>query len=149
MATWDDTTFSTSTSIAKIEAEINNLTATNWDNKIATAKTLMSNDVQEVLVNRGLDYWTDFENDEKLLDVVTNKSIFNIVSDYKTLQLIYMDLANGVEDSVYGAKMTQYGQMYKSLFDQAMKYIDLDLDQDGTTDVYKANLHAIGRSTRR
>jgi len=149
MATWALTTFSTAASIAKIETEINALTATNWDNHIATAKTLMGNDIQEVLVNRGLDYWTDFSNDEILLDTVTNKTIFDIVSDYKTCQLVYMDLSNGDEDSAYGAKMVMYKQMYKATFGQAMKYIDLDIDQDGTTDIYKANIHAIGRSTRR
>lgn len=146
MATWALTTFSTTDSIAKIEAEINSLGT--WTNKIATAKTMMGNDAQEVLVNTGMQYWTDFSSGEILLDVITNKTIFEIVSDFKTLELSYLDLSNGNEDTAYGAKYVMYRQMYKSAFDQAMKYVDIDIDQDGTTDIYKAKLSSVGRNLR-
>jgi len=148
MATWAATTFSTAASLATHESEINGLTATDWSAKITIAKTMMGNDIQEVLVNRGMDYWTDFEGGEILLDTVTNKEIFNIVSDFKTLFLCYQDLSNGEEDSVYAGKMEMYKQMYESSFKKAMKYVDLDLDHDGTADIYKAKLSAIGRNTR-
>ena len=148
MATWALTTFSTAVSLATHEGEINSLTATDWSSKITIAKTMMGNDIQEMLVNRGMDYWTDFESGEILLDTITNKDIFEIVSDFKTLDLCYQDLSNGEEDSVYGAKMTMYRQMYNSALRQAMKYVDLDINQDGTTDIYKAKLSAIGRNTR-
>ena len=142
------TTFSTAASLVTHEGEISSLTATDWSAKITLAKTIMGNDIQEVLVNRGLDYWTDFSASEILLDVITNKDILNIVSDYKALELCYRDLSGGDEDSVYGAKMKMYQQMYSSALKQALKYIDLDINQDGTTDIYKAKLSAIGRNTR-
>jgi len=148
MATWADTTFSTAASMATHEVEINSLAAVDWSAKITLAHTIMGNDVQEILVNRGMQYWTDFEAGEKLLDVVTNKDIFNIVSDYKALELAYMDLSNGNEETAYGAKVVMYRQMYNAALTKAMHYVDLDIDQDGTTDIYKAKLNPIGRNCR-
>lgn len=148
MATWAATTFSTAASIAKLETEINTLTSSDWSDKIDLAKTMMGNDIQNVLVNRGMSNWTDFESGEVLLDIITNKSIFDIVSDFKTLQLVYMDLSQGDEDSVYGSKKAMYEEEYQKAFNTAMKYVDLDLDQDGETDIYKAKLNKVGRQTR-
>ena len=77
MASWADTTFSTTSTIANHEGEVNTLTSSDWSAKITLAKTIMGNDIQEILVNTGMHYWTDFDADEILLDIVTNKSIFN------------------------------------------------------------------------
>ena len=148
MATWANTTFSTAASMSTHESEVNTLTASDWSDKITLAKTIMGNDIQEILVNRGMHYWVDFDDDEILLDTVTNKTIFNITSDYKALELTYRDLSQGDEDTVYGQKSKQYKMLYKDSLKQNLKYIDLDLDLDDETDIYKARLSAVGRQTR-
>lgn len=119
-----------------------------FTDKIVLAKTIMGNDIQELLVNRGYQYWTDFSTGEILLDIITNKAIFNIVSSYKTLELVYLDISNGVQDTINYSKMEMYRKLYKSSLDTAMHYVDLDINQDGTTDIYKAKVNSIGRNLR-
>lgn len=148
MATWADTTFSTTATIARMEAEINSLTSGTWADKIALAKELLKIEIQSVLIKNGKQYWTDFENGEILVDIITNKEIFNIASDYKVLQLIYEDLSHGNENSTNGVKAKRYGVLYESALLKAIDYAHLDIDHDGSVDEYKPTLYTTGTNSR-
>jgi len=136
MANWDSATLSTSTSIAKIETEINSLTATNWEDKILMAKELIGDKLEVILTERGIS--VDESDSDVLLDVIANPTVFNLTSDYMTLHLIYDDLSQG-EVGLYMSKSEKYFAYYENKFTEDLKRMNLDLDNDGTTDVYRVN----------
>ena len=136
MATWITAVLSTSTSIAKIESEINSLTSTNWDNKIAIAKELIGDRLEVILNERGVR--VDEAGGEVLLDVIANPTVFNLTSDYMTLHLIYDDLSQG-QEGLYMQKLQKYNAYFERKFNEDVKRMNLDLDNDGNTDEYRVS----------
>ena len=114
--------------------------------KIEKAKVLLGLDIEQALNNRG--YVVDYSEGEVLLDIVNNSSKFATASDFKTLMLIFEDLANNDENSEFYQKMRIYEARYSKVFNQAINLVDLDTNLDGTTDDYKAEAQPIARSTR-
>lgn len=136
MATWSTATLSTSTSIGKIESEINSLTSTNWDNKIAIAKELIGDRLEVILTERNIR--VDEAGGDVLLDVIANPTVFNLSSDYMTLHLIYDDLSQG-QEGLYMQKLQKYNDYFERKFSEDVKRMNLDYDNDGTTDAYRVS----------
>lgn len=136
MATWSTAVLSTSTTIAKIETEINSLTSTNWDNKIALAKEIIGDKLEVILTERGIR--VDEADSKILLDVIANPTVFNLSSDYLTLHMIYDDLSQG-QDGLYLVKSEKYNAYFERKFSEDLKRMNLDLDNDGTTDEYRVS----------
>jgi len=128
---WSGATLSTTTSIAKIESEVNNLTSTNWNDKIALAKELIGDRLEVILTNRG--YKVDELDSEVLLDIISNPTVFNISSDYLVLSLTFEDLSQG-SDGLYKSKAEKYLAYFEQKFDEDIRRITLDTDLDDTTD---------------
>ena len=133
---WADAVLSTTASIAKIESEINDLTATNWDNKIATAKELIGDKLEVILTERGVN--VDEESGDVLLDTIANPTVYNLSSDYMTLHLIFDDLSQG-QEGLYMGKSEKYNAYFERKFSEDVKRMNLDLDNDGTTDVFRVS----------
>ena len=134
MADWSSATLSTSTSIAKIESEINDLTATNWDSKIEIAKELIGDKLEVILTERGI--VVDEADSKVLLNVIANPTVFNLTSDYMTLHLIYDDLSQG-QEGLYRQKTEKYNAYFERKFNEDVKRMNLDFDNDGNTDAYR------------
>ena len=117
-----------------------------WQDKIDAAKDILGTDVSLRLMSTGYD--VDEANDEVLLDLINNPTIFSTASDFLTIALIYEDLSMGDEDSIYYKKMELYRRRYESALEKASKLIDIDLNFDGTTDYYKQNLEQDSRIIR-
>ena len=136
MAVWADAILSDAASIEKFEGEINSLTSTNWDNAIAIAKELIGDKLEVILINQGIA--VDEAGGEILLDVIANPTVFNISSDYFVLYLIYEDLSQG-SDGLYMMKAEKYIELYQQKFNEDIKRMNLDIDLDDTTDIYRVN----------
>ncbi len=135
---WADETLSDSTSIAKIESEINNLTSGNWDDKIAVAKVIIGSKIENTLSDRSIS--VDEDNGEVLLDVVVNPDdIFGLCSDYLTLHLIYNDLGSGGVNELYEGKKVYYWHKYEEQFGVDVRRMQLDTNLDDSTDYYRTN----------
>ncbi|MBT6994537.1 MAG: hypothetical protein HN952_06230 [Candidatus Cloacimonetes bacterium] len=136
MADWSTAELSTTTSIAKFESEINDLTATNWNNQIAIAKELLGDRLEVVLTERGIS--VDEAESEVLLNVIANPTVFNLTSDYLTLSLIYDDLSQGME-GLYLSKSEKYKALSKMKFNEDLKRMNLDTNDDDIVDNYRVN----------
>ncbi|MBT7470198.1 MAG: hypothetical protein HN692_07335 [Candidatus Cloacimonetes bacterium] len=136
MADWSTAELSTTTSIVKFESEINDLTATNWNNQIAIAKELLGDRLEVVLTERGIS--VDEAESEVLLNVIANPTVFNLTSDYLTLSLIYDDLSQGME-GLYLSKSEKYKALSKMKFNEDLKRMNLDTNDDDIVDNYRVN----------
>ena len=136
MADWSAAVLSTSTSIAKIESELNNLTVTNWDNAIAFAKELIGDKLEVLLTDRG--YSVDEANSEVLLDVIANPTVFNLTSDYLVLSKVFEDLSQGT-DGLYKSKSEKYAALYERKFVEDVKRMNFDTNFDDVVDEYRVN----------
>lgn len=145
---WGNTIFSTTTTIAKWEQEINDLTSSDWNDKIDLAKTIMGSDVELRLLKTGFGKYIDFKAGEDVKDLITNPEIFNLASDFKTLQLIYEDLAKGDTDSYFWVKSRLYKTRYDEELNRVWALKNMDYDQDEEVDEYKNDTFAAGGFTR-
>jgi len=112
-------------------------TITSWQPKIERAKQKLKIDLELVLKNT-LKYrpYQDLE----IVDAINNLDIFKEPSDYLTLKYIYQDLARGSENSVYYVKMIKAERIYNEMMDYRTKLIDLDINDDGETDIYNYDI---------
>jgi hypothetical protein len=83
-----------------------------WQPKIDMAKTMIYNEIASALSN----YYHADEIDD-VIDEITNPEVLEIASNYKTLELIYMDLYGkiGTQETI-NAKLSYYSQQYAKSF---------------------------------
>ena len=87
------------------------------------------------LVDRGYKDYPDYDNDEVLEDVISNPSEFATASDYLALHYIFRDLSlSDGENEVWLAKSKEYLNDFNEEFNEAIRRITIDSDQDGTAD---------------
>jgi len=136
------------TSDANNSGKLDIYSISKWSDKIDKAKDIIGVDIELELQNRGYQQFVDYDIGEVLLDMVKNPAEFIIASDFKALELIYLDLSGGNEESNYYQKAAMYQQRYDNAFRKALKLVDLDTDFDADTDEHQANVHHVGRTTR-
>lgn len=138
MSDWSATDLSTSASIAKIEEEINDLTSSNWDNKIATAKTMIGRRLENALADRGIE--VNEKDSEVLLDVIVDPDVtFGLSSDFLTLHLIYNDLSMSGSPGSYEDKAKYYRDIWQEQMAEDIQAMNLDPNLDDTTDSYRTD----------
>jgi len=138
MSDWSSTNLSTTESLAKIENEVNELTDSNWDDKIATAKSMLGGRLENALAERGVD--VDESDDKVLLNTIVDPDItFALTSDFLTLFLIYNDLSQGKAGGIYEDKANFYHNIYDEQLAVDIKRMKLDVNLDDTTDVYRTD----------
>ena len=108
-----------------------------WTNKIELAKDLLGEDMERSLMNENLDRFIDYAAGEDLKDIVINPEIFLIACTYLTASLIYEDLANTDENSIFYKKSLNYRTKYKKQFNKSYILKNLDPDLDGDADIFK------------
>ena len=112
-------------------------TQSKWEDKIDAAKNKIKNKINTWLVMRGYKNYPDYDADtpEVLIDLVANPTEFSIASDYLSLHYIFRDLAvSKGEDSIWYVKSKEYKKDFDEEFNEAIRRITLDLDQDGSAD---------------
>jgi hypothetical protein len=110
-------------------------TQSKWADKITFAKTKIKNKLNTWLFGRGYKDYPDYDNDEVLIDLISNPSEFAMASDLLTLHYIFRDLATGKgDDHIYYIKSQEYKADFEEEFNEAVRRIILDSDQDGTAD---------------
>ena len=118
-----------------------------WDDKIALAKSIMGTDVSLLLNNNNLRQYLD--DDDNVLDSIYNPTVLGLASDFKTLELIYKDLARGAElPSLYWSKGKAYEKSYKEYLQKQVKMLTIDVSQDGTNLVYYSDLDFVSQAGR-
>jgi hypothetical protein len=118
-----------------------------WDNKIEMAKAIIGTDLSLLLINNKLREY--LEEDDDILDSVYNPTDLGLVSDFKTLELIYSDLARGADTpSLFWQKSKEYRRKYDEYFLKSVKMLTIDLYQDGTELIYYADLDFISEFKR-
>jgi len=136
MATWANTTLTTTTSLEAIEHIANDLmTIDQIEAKITLAKKKLKLSIEKWLAGQG--YKVDESDSEILIDIISNPENFGLSSDYLTLSLIYADLFFQNTDSMYGAKRDYYEGEYEEAYTLALSGLNYDYDQDGTVDEYR------------
>ena len=145
---WSSATLSDASSLEKHEAEINDLTSSDWNDKISVAKELIGDRIEIALKDRGYDDYIDYTNDEDIKDLVANPTVMNLSSDFLTLSLIFVDLASGQETGTYAWKRDYYNDKYQEQMEIDLQRIDLDLDQDDDTDIYNEDITDFGKVIR-
>lgn len=111
-----------------------------WQDKIDLAKLILSNDVESILTDKGI--VVNEADGEVLLDVITNPTTFRIACDYKSLNLIYDDLAQGGFNQLFESKAKQYKAKYDQELADAIKRMNLDPGLSGDTTEYRAEFTA-------
>lgn len=115
-----------------------------WNDKITIAKTkigaILKNYLKTDFSNNGLYNYYDLNKyavtyNTDILDLINNLDIFNLASDYLVLSMCFTDLAQGGNNSQYQAKADRYHASYQKMMDDNIKLVDIDLDQDGQTDI--------------
>lgn len=118
-----------------------------WDSKIELAKSIIGTDLSLLLINNKLRNYV--EQDDDILDSIYNPTEMGLVSDFKTLELIYSDLARGAETpSLFWQKAVEYRNKYNEYFQKAVKMLTINVYQDGTELVYYADLDYISEFKR-
>lgn len=114
---------------------INIYTISKWEDKITVAKAKIKNKLETWLSMRGYKDYPDYDSDEVLIDLIANPDTFAIASDYLTLHYIFRDLAIAKgEDSIWYVKSKEYKRDFDEEFNEAVRRITLDLNQDGTAE---------------
>ena len=110
-----------------------------WADKIANAKKILGLDLEKLLTDKGIK--VDEQSGKVLLNVIQNPSTFATASDYKSIQLIYEDLAeSSLSAELYFKKAEYYGRKYKDELYDAWLRVNLDLTLSGTVEIYRADL---------
>lgn len=83
-----------------------------WQPKIDMAKTMIYNEIASALSN-----YYHADEIEDVIDEITNPEVLEIASNYKTLELIYMDLCGkiGTQETI-NTKLSYYSQQYAKSF---------------------------------
>jgi len=134
--TWSEAVLATTTSIAKIETEINDLTNATWDDILDQAKELIGDKLEVIL--SGLGVKVDEADGKVLLDVIHNPDAFDLSCNYLGLSLIFEELAQGA-DGLYQLKQERYYAKFEVKFAEDIKRMNFDYDADGTVDAYRVN----------
>jgi len=148
MGNWSDATLSTTTSIAKIETEINSLTNSTQADKIALAKEILGDEVELALMDSKYKDYIDLSDNEDYKDLVANPTVFNLSSDYMVLKLIFEDLCGGNEESNYFGKYKLYAKKFDLQFQKDMQRINISTDLDSTAEEYAKDITRFGRIIR-
>jgi hypothetical protein len=141
MAKWADTTLSTRDSVKRIESEMAStdfITNEQLTDKIALAKILIG-DMLELYLTDELNLVADEADDEVLLDFINNPSVFGLASDYLVNSKQFEDISLNSLNEVVANKSTRYYNMFIQQLESAKKRINLDTDQDGDVDEYRAS----------
>jgi len=117
------------------------------DDKIALAKKMLGTDMSLLLQNNKILGYIDIENDE-VLDCIYNPSTLGVASDFKTLELIYSDLARGDGESQFWQKSLSYRKRYLEYYPKLAKNLVIDLTQDGSNLVYYSQLDYVSQAGR-
>jgi len=91
-----------------------------WQSKIDIAKTVIYNEIANALST----YYSADEIDD-VIDEITNPEVLELASNYKTLELIYMDLYGkiGTQETI-DAKLSYYSQQYAKSFKSILPILD-------------------------
>jgi len=93
-----------------------------WQNKIDIAKMHIYNLLYSTLRTRFLH--TDWVIDD-IINAITNPQVLYLASDYKSLEMIYMDLAGKMSTSeAYQIKIEQYSARFASAMQDALAALD-------------------------
>jgi len=115
-------------------------TISKWEEKITIAKNKIKNKLETHLVMRGYRDYVNYDNGEELINIIANPETFSMSSNYLTLHYIFRDLATLQDvDSMYYAKQREYKKDFDEEFEEAIRRINYDYDQDGSTDEYKTD----------
>jgi hypothetical protein len=116
--------------------------------KITIAKELIGTDLSLLLVNNNLLNYIDIETDE-ILDCIYNPATLSRASDFKTLELIYQDLARGATDaSIAWQKKRAYKKDYDNLLAKLVQKLVIDPTQDGGSLQYYSALQFVPQAGR-
>ena len=115
--------------------------------KISIAKKMLGTDMSLLLVNNKLLSSIDIENDN-ILDCIYNPTTLGIASDFKTLELIYSDLARGDGESQFWQKSLDYRKKYLEYYPKLAKSLVIDPTQDGSNLIYYAQLNYVSQAGR-
>lgn len=111
----------------------------NWNDKIAIAKDILRYDIERLLTEHQI--LVDEEIGQKLIDAVANPETYALASDYKTIQLIYEDMAEtSLSAELYLKKANSYKLKYIAELNNAWQRSNLDPFLTGKADVYRADL---------
>jgi len=111
----------------------------NWDDKIAIAKDIIRYDIERLLTEHKV--WVDEESGQKLIDVIANPETYALASDYKTIQLIYEDMAEtSLSAELYLKKANSYKLKYIAELNNAWQRSNLDPFLTGKAGIYRADL---------
>jgi len=136
------------TSAATNTGKIDIYTLGKWADKIELAKDQLGVDLSRMLMNVKLDANMNYADGDVLLDIIYNPDVFATCSDFKTLELIYLDLSDGNRDSPHWQKMELYKELYNRELPKAwsLKILDVDLDDDA--DFYNEDTPAVSTFIR-
>jgi len=136
---WSTAVLSTRTSVEKIEMELGSdsiLTDAQVNNKIALAKTLIGNST-ELYLTMEKEITVDESASEVLLNVIANPTVLSTASDYLVCSLIYEELSDGDDRSLYYVKAEKYHAYFETQFESAKMRFNIDRDLDGDIDIYR------------
>jgi hypothetical protein len=105
-----------------------------WTNKYDVAKDLLKTQIELRLLQDGYGKYIDYDDDEVPIDIIFNPEVFKYTMCFYWLSLIYDDLSNGNDDSVYGQKAIMYRERAEFEFNREYSLKNLDIDQDGDAD---------------
>ena len=101
-----------------------------WQPMIDRAKDFMQYELEDMFVRKGFGV-------DDIVDKINNKSYFKNCIAYLTLSFIYEDLTlSNASDVIYSNKALAYKNKYKEFFNMIVTLINLDLNEDGVTDLY-------------
>jgi len=91
-----------------------------WQSKIDSAKTIIYDTIYSYLATKA-----DGESIPSIIDSITNMSLLNLASDYKSMELIYIDLYGkiGTKETI-DEKLSYYRNAYSDAIDRAMIGLD-------------------------
>jgi len=108
-----DYTLTAGTSLVWVDIDLQN----NWDNKIDLAKEMIGNRLTVMINQRWLNYNLD-------LDDIENPEVLNLASDYKVLELIYLDMLGKNGSDRFEKKMLDYRERYEKEMANALAMLD-------------------------
>jgi len=108
---------------------VKTVVTTDWTAKINVARKLIISRLTVHLAQ----YRSSTYPDPTTL--INNAEILQVASDLLSLSLIYNDVSRG-EGTMYETKSAQYKLSYEAEMTRALTALDLDLDNNNTTDTY-------------
>lgn len=91
-----------------------------WQSKIDSAKTIIYDTIYSYLATKA-----GGESIPSIIDSITNMSLLNLASDYKSMELIYIDLYGKIgTKETNDEKLSYYRNAYSDAIDRAMIGLD-------------------------